>query len=468
MTRSTLLKLISQGEDSVLQFKLDVTNPDSLAAELVAMANGKGGQIVLGVADDGSLPGLSAADVRRLNQVISNAATQNMRSPISPRTENVPVAKGRVVIVIHVPEGLDKPYFDRSGVIWLKAGADKRRLNSKEELRRLFQSAGEFHADELPTKAGIEKLDTPRFREFLHDAYRQPLPRTRADLTRLLQNMDLATADGRLNLAGALLFAKNPERIKPQFILKAIRYPGTTIHSTRYLDTEDFVGPFRSIFDGAMAFISRNLRKEQASGGVNSPGVPEIPPSVFEELLVNALVHRDYLISAPIRLFVFDDRIEIISPGHLPNNLTVERIRSGISNIRNPILISYVAKGLLPYRGLGSGITRALRDWPDIVFLDDRDGCQFTAAVARKPAAAASSRNPAERLDATREKTREKTRDKILRVLAVRPEISMAGLTEQLGISTKGVEWQIREMKKAGILKRIGPDKGGHWEVVNL
>ena len=274
MTRSTLLKLISQGEDSVLQFKLDVTSPDSLAAELVAMSNGKGGQILLGVADDGSLPGLSAADVRRLNQLISNAATQNMRSPISPRTKNVPVAKGRVVIVIHVPEGLDKPYFDRSGVIWLKAGADKRRLNSREELRRLFQSAGEFHADELPTKAGIEKLDTTRFREFLHDAYQQPLPRTKADLTRLLQNMDLATADGRLNLAGALLFAANPERIKPQFILKAIRYPGTTIHSTRYLDTEDFVGPFRSIFDGAMAFILRNLRKEQASGGVNSPGVP--------------------------------------------------------------------------------------------------------------------------------------------------------------------------------------------------
>lgn len=94
---------------------------------------------------------------------------------------------------------------------------------------------------------------------------------------------------------------------------------------------------------------------------------------------------------------------------------------------------------------------------------DDQDGCQFTAAVARKPAAAASSGNPAEKPDATREKTREK----ILRVLAASPEISMVGLTEQPGISAKWVEWQIREMKKAGILKRIGPDKGGQWKVIS-
>jgi len=106
---------------------------------------------------------------------------------------------------------------------------------------------------------------------------------------------------------------------------------------------------------------------------------------VFEEQLVNALVHCDYLVSAPIRLFIFDDRIEIISPGHLPNNMTVEKILSGNSNIRNPILVSYVAKGLLPYHGLGSGIKRALDAWPQINFIDDRDGCLFTATIRRKP-----------------------------------------------------------------------------------
>ncbi len=100
-----------------------------------------------------------------------------------------------------------------------------------------------------------------------------------------------------------------------------------------------------------MAFVMRNLRKVQAGKGINAPGVPEISQAVFEELLVNALVHRDYLIGAPIRLFIFDNRIEIVSPGHLQSNLTVAQIRTGNSNIRNPILASYIAKGLLPYRG---------------------------------------------------------------------------------------------------------------------
>ena len=117
--------------------------------------------------------------------------------------------------------------------------------------------------------------------------------------------------------------------------------------------------------------------------GVDAPGVSEVPEAVFEEPLVNALVHRDYLVSAPIRIFIFDDRIEIISPGHLPDNLTVEKIRQGNSIIRNPILVSYVAKGLLPYHGLGSGIKRALEKWQYIDFIDDRDGCLFTATVRR-------------------------------------------------------------------------------------
>ncbi|PZN81873.1 MAG: ATP-dependent DNA helicase RecG [Candidatus Methylumidiphilus alinenensis] len=372
------------GEDSRRQFKQDVTNADALAAEMAAFANSEGGVILLGVADDGSAPGLSLADVGRINQLISNAASQHIRSPLTVSTENLELDNGRIVIMLTVPKGIDKPYFDRNGVIWLKSGADKRRVNSKEELRRLFQSVDQFHADELPTKADIDKLDKLRFRDFLRDVYQQPWPESAEDLLTLLQNMNLATDDGVLNLAGVLLFAERPEWIKPQFIVKAIRYPGNTIHSTDYLDTEDFSGPFRKLFDDTLAFIMRNLHKVQAGQGVNSPGIAEIPASVFEELLVNALVHRDYLVSATIRLFIFDDRIEIVSPGHLPNNLTVEKIRAGISNIRNPILASYVAKGMLPYKGLGSGIKRALQNWPDIDFTDDRERCLFIATVHRK------------------------------------------------------------------------------------
>jgi ATP-dependent DNA helicase RecG len=442
---------IALGEDSTRQFKRDVTNSDALAAEMAAFANSEGGTIFLGIDDNGTTPGLSADDVKRLNQLIGNTANHSVRSPLTVSTKNVPIGGGRVVIVLTIPKGLDKPYFDRNGVIWLKAGADKRRVNSKEELRRLFQITDQFHADELPTKAGVDALDELRFRDFLRDTYGQKLPSRAADRLRLLGNMNLVTDDGVLNLAGLLLFSEQPHRFKPQFVVKAVKYPGTDIHTSKYDDTEDFSGPLRRVFDDAIAFVLRNLRKVQAGRGVNSPGTPEIPPVVFEELLVNALVHRDYLISAPTRVFIFDDRIEIISPGTLPNNLTVENIRAGNSNLRNPILASFVAKGVLPYRGLGSGVPRALEAWPDIEFRDDREASLFVATVRRKSAFG----RPESRPESSSE-------DRVLAALSSGP-LSKSELAHAIG--QQGVSGQLKKAVTTllgdGAIEFTIPDKPG-------
>lgn len=209
-----------------------------------------------------------------------------------------------------------------------------------------------------------------------------------------------------------------------------------------------------------MAFIMRNLHKIQAGRGVNAPGKPEIPEGVFEELLVNALMHRDYLISSPIRIFVYGNRIEIISPGTLPNNLTVEKIRNGNSNIRNPVLVSFIAKGLLPYRGLGSGIKRALEDWPDIDFIDDREGGLFTATIHRK------ERKGSEQLGEDKESS-EKSSEKIISLMREEPKLSAKEIATRLELTPRAIEKQIAALKKSGKIQRIGPAKGGHWEVVD-
>ncbi|MFZ1730112.1 MAG: ATP-binding protein [Bacteroidota bacterium] len=264
-----------------------------------------------------------------------------------------------------------------------------------------------------------------------------------------------------------LLFAEQPEWIVPQFVVKAIRYPGNRIHTTDYLDTEDFSGTLPRLFEGALAFIMRNLHKVQAGRGVNAPGLAEISETVFEELLVNALMHRDYLVSAPIRLFIFDDRIEIISPGHLPNNLMVEKIRTGNSNIRNPILVSYVAKGLLPYHGLGSGIKRALEQWPLIDFTDDHKGCLFTATVHRKPMEeldladkAALTGQPSD-LSGHADPIND-----LLKELRIDPSADYATLAKRLGVSDATVKRNIQKLKQQHRILRIGSKKTGHWEII--
>jgi predicted HTH transcriptional regulator len=196
-----------------------------------------------------------------------------------------------------------------------------------------------------------------------------------------MHNLNLAS-NGLPNLTGWLLFGKLPQSRKPAFLVKAVAFPGTVIHDSSYLDSEDLEGSLQELYQRGMAFIKRNLRHVQGEKSFNSPGSLEVPEDVFEELLVNALVHRDYFIIAPIRLLIFSDRIEIISPGHLPNHLDTEQIRYGLSNLRNPALASH-AFHLLPYRGLGSGIPRATEAWPDIDLINDPRGNQFKAIVMR-------------------------------------------------------------------------------------
>lgn len=245
-------------------------------------------------------------------------------------------------------------------------------------------AAGLLHGDEIPAKGlTVSDLDKDYFAGFLQKHFNTDVNTLNVPLPTLLENMNLMR-DGTLNVAGALLFTRNPSFYLPTFVLKAIAFPGNTIDVNTYLDSQDMSGKLLDVFQQTLSFVMRNLHHVQAGQNVNSLGELEIPRVVFEELITNALIHRDYFVSATIRLFIFKDRIEIISPGHLPNNLTITKIKLGNSNIRNPILVSFASR-ILPYRGLGSGIVRALSAYPDIEFVDDRENNLFKAIIKRPP-----------------------------------------------------------------------------------
>lgn len=377
-----LIELIGRGEDSHTQFKRDFTNAHSLASELVAFANTKGGRITIGIQDDGVVTGLSGEDIRRINQLLSNAAAQGVHPPINPETENVSMG-GRLVIVVTVREGISKPYSDNDGVIWVKCGPDKRRVTAREEIQRILQSAGLVHADEVPVEGTTgADVDLAHFREFFERRYEEALEEGDATLNRVLENLNLAK-NGTLNLAALLLFGSNPQRHRPEFVVKAVSFVGTDPAGDQYRDSQDIGGCLRDIHAQTMSFLQRNLRRIQAGQGFNTEGELEVPASALEELVVNMLLHRDYFISAPWRVMLFDDRIELISPGALPNNLTVENIRNGVSNMRNPIIASFATKEL-PYRGIGTGIRRALAAVPSLGLVSSHELNLFTATIPRR------------------------------------------------------------------------------------
>jgi len=379
MEASELLEIIARDEDSKHQFKANISNETSLAQEMIAFSNTLGGMLIIGASDDGTISGLTRSDMSRLNNLVSNTASQQIKPPINPITENIFLDDG-LVLIVHVLKGISKPYMDKNGVIWVKSGADKRKATSREEIQRMYQSAGLLHGDEIPVPAmTVSDIDTTIFSGFYEKQYEETLDEQNLSLKQIIENLNLSR-EGLLNIAGALLFGKNVEHRLPAFIVKCVTYPNTDIDEDEYIDSQDISGTLKNVFDDTLGFILRNIKRVQNGQNVNSLGELEIPKIVFEELVANALIHRDYFISAPVRIFIFSDRIEIISPGHLPNNLTIANIKNGNSNIRNPILASFATK-LLPYRGLGSGIRRALKAYNKIEFIEDRDGNAFKAII---------------------------------------------------------------------------------------
>lgn len=388
MKSTELIELIGRGEDSCTRFKRgqEVTHAKSLAGEMVAFANSKGGRMLIGVDYSGSVIGVTPDDIRRINQIISNVATDCIRPSINLETDNVSIDE-KYVMVITIPEGISKPYTDNEGVFWVKSAANKRPVTSRKEIQRMMQRVGLVHADGVPVEGTtLDSLDDAHFDGFFQKQYgrsvKQALEDSNLTLARLLNNLGLAK-DETLNLAGLFLFGREPQRHRPAFVAKAVSFVGNDPAGVKYRDSEDIDGCLRDMYTRTMSFITRNLRRLQDNKDFNTEGDLEIPAVAIEELVVNMLLHRDYFISAPWRVMIFDDRVELISPGALPNNLTIENIRNGVSVIRNPLITSFATKEL-PYRGIGTGILRAMANVPDLLLESDHERNLFTARIPRQ------------------------------------------------------------------------------------
>lgn len=375
-----ILERIEMGEDSTTQFKEKINNNTSLAEEMVAFSNALGGLIIVGVKDNGEISGLSSDDIRRLNNMISNVASEHVKPPINPLTKTLKIAD-KILLLIDIKQGINKPYSTNNGTYITKSGADKRRI-SQEELQRLFQESQKLYADEMIVYGSkVEDINGEVLKNYFEKQYGEEITFQDIAKNKFLENFVLAKGE-KLTLAGLLLFGKTPQIRKPMFIIKAVSFIGNDITGTSYRDSEDIKGNIPQMFKDGISFLTRNLHKIQNDKDFNSEGDLEVPKIVLEELLVNAIVHRDYFIEAPINLFIFDNRVEIISPGKLPNSLNVENIKHGISVVRNPIINSFASK-LLPYRGIGSGIVRAIKHYEKIDFINDIECERFKVVIYR-------------------------------------------------------------------------------------
>jgi predicted HTH transcriptional regulator len=383
MNEQELLQTINMGESSKVQFKERMPHLDSFAHELIAFSNSRGGVIIFGVNDKtGELNGLSFSEIQQINQQIVNAASQKVYPPVYVSTETV-AANGHQIVVVTVGEGPSKPYKDSNGTIYLKNGSDKRKVTSNDEIARLLGSKS-LVADEMEIfDSTIRDVDTRLFSEYFKKEFGATYEEKGLTIEEALAAKKVMR-NGHLTIAGLLFFGNEPQALRPDLTIKAVMFAGNDIGGDNYRSKpEDLKGIIPELFKQGMLYVKSCIRYLQNGQGFNSTGVPEISIAALEEVLQNALIHRDYFKTAPVRLMVFDNRVEITSPGRLPNSLTVEEIKYGNPVIRNN-QIALFASRTLPYSGLGSGIRRALLNQPDMELENDAEGDRFTVRFPRK------------------------------------------------------------------------------------
>jgi ATP-dependent DNA helicase RecG len=390
MEEFELRNQILLGEDSTRQFKREPSADAKMAGEIVAFANSGGGRIFVGVEKDGSISGLTGEEAEKVGEDMAKVAWDSVRPPFSILSKSIPTGDG-IVVVIEISDGASKPYCDNKGVYWVKNGPDKRRVQSPEELARLFQSGEKLYAESQAVAAStLGDFDHERFERFYEAKYSEPPPSRIEEgeaYQRTLENLELVDS-GRVTVAGLLLFGERKRLpvLLPEMKIDAIWFKGTERASTEWHDQRMISGTLAEQYDEGMGFLKRWNTRIQGEGSFNQTGTLEIPETVFEELLVNALIHRDYFIKDSIKLFIFDDRIEIRSPGKLPNSLTVDQIRRGVRRSRNVLLASF-APDVLNFRGVGSGIVRALKAWQSISWVNDTESEEVVATIQLNPSA---------------------------------------------------------------------------------
>jgi len=386
MNAIELLDIINTGETSKVQFKEKMSHPDSIAGEMIAMSNSMGGMILFGVKDKtGEIIGLSYEEIHRYSQNIGNYATNNIVPGIYIKTEIVSVDSNgeKKILIVYIDEGINKPYKDLNRDVWVKQSSDKRRVTDNAEMLRIFQQGSHLLADEMEVyDTSIEDINQELFRDYFSKEFQATIEEKGLSFEQALKVKKVLRND-KLTLAGVLFFGKEPQTIKPGFCIKVVSFFGNSLGGNDYRSKpEDLIGTIPELFKKGMNFLESNLRYMQKGQNFNFIGILEISKNALVEILVNALIHRDYLKNAPTRIMIFDNSVEIISPGKLPNSLTVEEAMFGNPVIRNPQLVKF-SFHTMPFSGIGTGLIRALKEQPDIEFINDVDGEQFIVKIPR-------------------------------------------------------------------------------------
>ncbi|MFH1890568.1 MAG: ATP-binding protein, partial [Candidatus Kuenenbacteria bacterium] len=357
-----IFDLINQQEDSKLEFKLDDIHPNDLAAEMVAFTNLEGGIILLGVNDKGEAVGIKKDNIE---EWVMNIARENCMPGIIP-VFDIEEVKGKKIVKLEIPRGF-VPHKIKDGKYYIRVGSTKREA-TQEELARLFQRAQMVDFDTTPVvHTVLDDIDFNKVNKWLEKLGRAKIEESDLAPEQLLKNLEILTEFEENTIAtvgGLLMFGKKPQKFLANSGAVAVIYKGKEV-SDNVINQKEITGSLDEVIDELISFVRKNMRESYNEKIVKRKEKTEYPLIAFQEVIVNAVAHRNYSIfGSRIRLFMFDDRLEIYSPGSLPNTITLQNIQYR-QFTRNQIIVRFLADlGYIEHRGEGiRKISKAMKDY---------------------------------------------------------------------------------------------------------
>ena len=464
MNKKELSELIKTSEGYNLEFKETLNS--SIVKEICAFANASGGRIILGVKDNLEVLGykLTNRDISRIQDI-----ARNMDPVFSVEVEQV-----EELVVIYVPEGKNKPYACAQG-FFVRVGANSQKLN-RDEIKKFFQENGGVVFD--------EKFIDFDFKDFSNEAYDRFLKKAKIDnnldYKQLLSNLGFFR-NNKLNYSGILLFSKDITKYLRNATIQCVLYQGT---SSTIIDKKEFSRDLLSNFEDAIKYIKSKLNTEYVIKSTYRDEYLELPEEALREALINSIVHRDYFSTAPILININIESVKFLNPVIMDLSLTVDDLMKG-SYPHNMFLFSNLERIDLVEKA-GSGflrIKKAMEKY-ELPMANIYFSKRLFEVTFRRPDLQINSYKRRvidgkgfeyARKDLQKDLDRDLQKDLIklnknqkIIVAEIQKNnfITQKELSKIVGINEKNIRNNITKLKNLNIIKRVGPAKGGHWEVI--
>ena len=457
--------LIAEATEYEFKSAVEVTKPRSWLKTVSAFANGVGGSLYFGVSNEGVAVGLDAP--QEAAEQISNF----IKTRIEPAIKNIVLeplqADGKNILRVQISGGTATPYYytgDGTKIAYYRIGNESVQAPSAV-LNELLLKGLHQTFDALETKYKFSDYSYTLFEA----TYKQKTNLT-IDRPKDYHSFAMMTETNTLTFAGALFADQCPVYQSRVFCTRwnGMEKGGLYVDA---LDNDEFNGSAISLLNDALKFVRHNSSVKWKKTGAGRIEMPDYPSEAVHEAMVNALVHRDYMIQgSEIHVDMYDDRLEIVSPGGMPDGKRIQDLNiDDVASIRrNPVICDLFSRLKLMERR-GSGLRKIIDQYPENAAPMFRSTEQsFIVTLKNLNYGLSMPSGDENGVDNGDDVGAEKNKNLIMNAITENPKITQKNIANKTGLSTRTVSREIKNLRDSGVLRRVGSDRAGHWEIVRI